>query len=277
MDDNTDPAAFAVPTLQTRVESWECDFNDHWNARYYSRSFQMAAETVAALAGGENPGMAAIALRVIRFHRELRAGAAVEIRSLRVADGPHAGAAVHLLSSAGALSATAFDLPGTGASRLPAIRSGLLATALPRGDILAKLAATSRPGDHLTMSGPVRPDDLDHRGALLYETIIRRVGHGMYDRLALAGLTPEFTRDTGIGRMAAQSSVRPVHRPCPPGTVLRVRSRISQVGAKIFSTWHCLEAADGTALAHVAHDMLAVDLERRRAVTPPAFLQDAVG
>lgn len=322
-----------IPTLHTRVESWECDFNDHWNAHYYSRAFQMAAEHVAALGGG-NPGMGAIALRVIRFHSELHAGAAVELRSARVAGGAHDGAAVHLLGSEGRLSATAFDLPGTGAAQLPAVPADGLSLALPRGDILAKLgaaggaigqpggadlrfpAATDMPparhaakgpeaagqagqaplpgaapvqpensapplpqggarpdvADHLTPSGPVRPGELDHTGALLYEMVIRRVAHGMYDMLGGAGFTADYTRKTGIGRMAAQSALRPMPAPCPAGTVLRVRSRLAGVGPKVFTTWHCLETMAGQPVALVVHDMLAVDLARRRAVPPPEFL-----
>jgi acyl-CoA thioesterase FadM len=38
-------------TFHTRVESWECDFNGHWNTRYYGRAFQAAAEVAAALDG----------------------------------------------------------------------------------------------------------------------------------------------------------------------------------------------------------------------------------
>ena len=72
---------FGEATLHSRVEGWECDHNKHWNARYYARSFQMAAETVAALAGRDNLGLSLIGARHIRYHRELLVGAAVEVRS----------------------------------------------------------------------------------------------------------------------------------------------------------------------------------------------------
>lgn len=38
------------PSHHTRVERWECDWNDHWNARFYVRSFQATVETVAGKA-----------------------------------------------------------------------------------------------------------------------------------------------------------------------------------------------------------------------------------
>lgn len=273
MYDKFNPARYGISTLHTRVEKWECDFNEHWNARYYSRSFQQAAEYVATLSGGENPGMSAFSQRSIRFHRELRAAAAVEVRSMRVADGVHAGATVHLLSSAGQLSAAAFDLSGVGAAHLPAVEASALALAMPRGDILVRGGAENLATDHLTLSGPVRPNELDHTGMILYEAIIARVGHGMYDKLHRMGFTPEFTEKTGIGRMAVQSAVRPVHASCPSGTILRVRSRLLQVGEKVFSTWHCLETINGQPVADVSHDVLAVDLNKRRAVPPPALLR----
>lgn len=264
-----------IATMHTRVESWECDFNDHWNARYYSRSFQMAAECVASMGGGQNPGMGAIGQRVIRFHRELYVGAAMEIRSVRIEDGEHAGAVVHVLSSGGHLSATAFDLPGTGGEHLPAAPAKALAQALPRGNILAHVQAGPEAADHVTLGGTVRAYDLDHTGALLYEAVIGRIAHGMYDKLNHVGFTADFTRETGVGRMASQSCLRRTGALCPAGTVLRVRSRIGVVGAKIFSTWHCLETMAGVPLAYVAHDVLAVDLHQRRAVPPPAFLRAA--
>lgn len=266
------PATLGLACLHTRVESWECDFNGHWNARHYSRAFQMAAERAATLDGSPNRGMGGLELRVIRFHRELFVGAAVEIRSVRVADGAQAGAVAHLLFSGGRLSATAFDLPEAGGAHLPAAGAEAVALALPRGEVLALAPDESTAGDW-TEAGPVRPADLDHTGALLYEAVIQRVGYGLYHLVTGLGLTPAFTRETGIGHMALQSALRPLPAPCPPGTLLRVRSRILRLGRKTFVTRHRLETAAGAGLAEVVHDIATVDLNRRRAVDLPGFLR----
>jgi len=268
----------APPTLHTRVESWECDFNGHWNARYYGRSFQMACENVAAAASGQNPGLAAIAVRHIRFHRELHVGAAVELRSARIADGEHAGAVVHWLSSEGRLSATALDFPGLGGERLPAASSESAAVAFPRG--LPASARLSEDASAATAyqaeTGPVRPMELDHGGALLFEDVIRRVALSSHGQLARLGFTGAFVKDSGVNRMVVETRVTPQGR-CAPGKPLRVRSRLTAVAEKSFATRHRLETAEGETIALVEHTLVAVDLKSRRAVEVPAFLRDLGG
>lgn len=39
------------PTYYARAENWECDYDIHWNIRFYGRSFQCVSETVTLLAG----------------------------------------------------------------------------------------------------------------------------------------------------------------------------------------------------------------------------------
>ncbi len=266
-----EPGEIGLPTLASRVESWECDFNDHWNARFYARSFQLAAERVATLDGRPNPGMALLASRLIRFHRELFVGTSVDVRSARVADGEHAGAVVHLLSGGGRLSATAIDLPGTGGAHLPAVTAGEIRLALPRA--LAQPAADGADAE-TAETGPVRPVELDHTGAILYEELVRRAAFGLHGLLDRLGFTPEFTQETGIGRMAVESRLTPLGR-CAPGCLVRVHSRIASVGAKSVTTHHRLECDGGAILACVEHGIVAVDLKARRAVELPAFLRSA--
>jgi hypothetical protein len=117
-----DPNAVGTATYHTRVERWECDYNDHWNVQFYGRSFQMAAEAIAVRATGANPGADATRTRHLRFHGELTVSAPIEVRSARLADADHLEeATVHLLFSAGRIAATALDLPG-GALHLPRVR-----------------------------------------------------------------------------------------------------------------------------------------------------------
>lgn len=70
------PDEGSVATLHSRIESWECDYNGHWNARFYGRSLQLAAEGIATASRGAKPGRdhasdAAYALseRVARWRR----------------------------------------------------------------------------------------------------------------------------------------------------------------------------------------------------------------
>ncbi|TPE51345.1 hypothetical protein [Amaricoccus solimangrovi] len=260
------------PTLTTRVESWECDFNDHWNARFYARSFQQAAERVATLDGRDNPGLGLLGARTIRFHRELLAGTGVEVRSARVSGGEYGGAVLHLLGDARGLAATALDLPGTGGAALPRASAREARLAFPRAGAPAD-AEENWAGARIAETGPVRPAELDHTGAPLLEEILRRVALGLHALLDGLGFTRDFTAEHGIGRMAVETRIRPLAAgPLRPGALLRVRSRLARTGPRSFATRHRLETDTGAALARVGHTLVAVDLATRRAVAPPGFL-----
>ncbi|PZQ50476.1 MAG: hypothetical protein DI556_07955 [Rhodovulum sulfidophilum] len=261
-----------ISTLRTRVESWECDFNGHWNARFYSAGFQMAAERVATLGGGANPGAGACVTRHIRYHRELFVGAAVGLRSARIAEGAFAGAVLHLLSGEEGLSATAIDLPGTGAEQLPAAPADVVRIATPRAAAQPVDWSAAEPAGQLAEVGPVRPAELDHAGALRAEEIIRRVAYGLHGLLSGLGFTRAFETGHGIGRMAVETRTTRLG-PCAAGDLLRARSRVAGVGRRSFATRHRLETTAGAPVAEVAHRLVTVDLTARRAVDLPDFLR----
>lgn len=266
-----DATTIGRPTLTTRVESWECDFNDHWNARFYGRSFQLAAERVATLRGLDNPGMALLGSRTIRFHRELLAGTAVEVRSARVTSGAHAGAVAHLLSGGGRLSATALDLPGRGGEALPGVGPEIGRLAFPRGAPTPP-EENSWAGSEIAETGAARPAEFDHTGAFLHEEIVRRGAYGLHAMLDRLGFTTRFEAENRIGRMVVESRITPLGA-CLPGTMIRVRSRIARIGRTSFATRHRLETDRCAPIACIENSLVAVDLETRRAVGVPAFLR----
>ena len=110
-----------VPTLHTRVESWECDFNGHWNTRYYARSIEAATAVAAALAGHAATDGSRRLTRHMRFHSELRSGDAVEVRSFRTTDETGAAAIAHAVIEGGRIAATALDTGADYGDRLPAL------------------------------------------------------------------------------------------------------------------------------------------------------------
>ena len=260
------------PTLQSRVERWESDFNRHWNVRFYGRSFQMAAEVVAVRATGRNPGAGTTVSRHIRFHKELFVTAPVAIRSARVASGPFEGAVVHVLSSAGTLAACALDRPGAGGAALPAIAADLLDAALPRG-ITGKVdpGPNAQAADHLAQLGPVRPAELDHTGGLLAEEVLRRVGIASHDYFSELGFSPAYVEASRISRMLVELRTT-THATPEVGSLLQVRSRLTGVSPRTFTALHRLERPDGTAVTTVEQVLVAVDLASRKAVDVPAFL-----
>ncbi|ALJ21131.1 thioesterase family protein [Microbacterium sp. No. 7] len=257
-----------VSTHHSRVESWECDFNGHWNTRFYVRAFQCASELVAA---GEGVPQRQWHLR---FHGELRSGAAVEVRSARVAGGEHDGEIVHLLLTEGRLSATALERGSDGRGvRLPSADADVVAPAFPRSLVAPPpLPWTRAAADLVAHVGTVRPAHTDHTGALLFEEVIRAIAHAVHHQVVSWGYTVEFSERTGVGRMLAEMRLTWLG-PCRAGDALRVASRLTDVAEKSFQTAHCVQRADGTPVVLAEQRVLAVDLHARRATSVPGFVQ----
>jgi len=263
-------------TLHARVERWECDFNDHWNVRFYVRSFHMAAEVVATPPGVVSVGAGLVTSRYLRFHRELFVNAPVEVRSVIVADGPFQDSTVHLLCSDGRLAATAMErLPAVGAT-LPRANAHDLALALPRPTSATGGDAAAAGLPAAATLGPIRPAELDHTGALLWEELMRRLSLAAHQHVTRLGFTPDFVRQSGINRMSAEMWVER-HAEAVPGTCLRADSRLLAVGRKSFSTEHRIETEGGILLASIRQTLVVVDLTTRRVVETPEFLRAAIG
>lgn len=271
LTDEPDPAHFGIPTLHCRVESWECDFNGHWNARFYARSFRLAFETLPWLPGVTGSPRDRPDTRILRFHRELFVGTPVEVRSARVTSGPYAGAVAHLLHAGGRLSASSLDL-GTGAVEgLPDAPAEMLSLIEPRS-LDAEGTWTDGSATSVCETGPIRPEELDPRGALLPEEVFRRAGFATHTHVGALGLDERYFAETGISRMSVETRVTAMAAP-PAGTPLRARARMSRRATKAFAFALLLETHAGRSAAFVEHYLVTVDLNTRRAVELPEFLR----
>lgn len=269
MDDISD----GTETLQTRVESWECDFNGHWNARFYGRSFQQASETIAYRATGTNPGGRTVSGRLIRYHKELMNGDPVRVRSARVSEGPYQDAIVHALTSGTHLAATAIDLTGSGANLLPAANETVLRFALPRGLDPAEHTGRGRLSDaRAAILDLVQFTDLDHLGYITFDNIIRRSGVAIHVLLDDLGFTRAFTAKTGISRMAVEQFVT-IGTPCPAGTPLYIHTAPLSLGRRSFSLSQSLQTSAGIEIARIDTSLVSVDLNLRAAVSIPGFIK----
>jgi acyl-CoA thioester hydrolase len=266
------------PSYHTRVERWECDYNDHWNVRFYGRSFQAASEMMATLNGQANPGGATIGTRHLRFHKELRVSAPVEVRSARLpGNGPFGNAVAHILSSNGQLSATALDYPVSYGDHLPEVSADEVPFVLPRG-IIAPPPSQRPDTAPLTevALGPVRGADLDHHGIIGFEALLRFASTIQHAQLNRFGLTPEFAASCGINRMGIEFRVTRGEHP-PAGTPLWGKSWIYKIEGKAIWALTEIETADGASVARIEMCVLTVDLNTRKAVPVPDFVYRALG
>jgi len=261
---------FGRPTLHSRVESWECDFNGHWNTRFYLRSFRQAGEVVAASAGGGPFGQQLH----LRFHRELRDGAAVQVTSGLVAEGEFQGHLVHFLASQGQVATTALDLQRHDLTGLPPLSAAQVAPALPRG--LRAALADPWPADPAALraeAGLIQPQEVDLQGRATHEELTRRIGIASQDQMTRLGYSVDYTRASGIGRMMVEKRLR-LLAPCGAGQRLIVQSQMGPVTRSTFTTLHAVCTPAGALIATSELCMVAVYMTTRRACALPDFLQD---
>jgi acyl-CoA thioesterase FadM len=264
------------PTLHARVEAWECDFNGHWNTRFYCRSFQLAAEVLHALGGDTGPDRFASPPRHIRFHRELTAGDAIEVRSFRLVDGDTEPTTAHVMRREGEIVATALDHgpPSSGtASPLP---PEVARHALPRG-LTGPAPAPWQPDptiDCIVELGPVRREETDEGGSLRFDARAAQLATGSHHHVADLGYTHAFTRSSGIGRMLVELRHVPLG-PCGAGEMLRMGSRLVSVGEKSWVSAHLLYTHAGAPVAVFHNCLLAVNMNTRRATKVPEIIRSA--
>lgn len=259
----------------TRVETWECDFNGHWNTRFYTRAFQQASETIALLEGSTHRSPPSDRVtRHIRFHRELLAGAPVLVRSAVVHGGPWDGAVTHWLESEGRLSATALDTSGCTHQHLPPIEDRQAKLALPKGLVNELPPGSAEQGNGRgAYLGVLRPSDCDHTGALTFDELYRYLTYASHDHHVSLGYSPSFTATTGISRMVVETRATWLGQ-ARAGTGMRSTSWLLHAQGKSFSTAHQLEALNGTPIALIELFLVAVDLQSRRSTQVPDFLLD---
>lgn len=263
-----------VPTYHTRVERWECDYNDHWNVKFYGRSFQAASEVIAAQVG-ENIGADTVESRLLRFHGELRVSAPVEVRSAAL-DRPEGGV-IHEMWSAGKLAATALDMPGVSGT-LPIVSPDDVPMGMPRSIVGPLPSVTPDEGADVTRIelGPVRSEDLDHMGKLRFDTLLRHSSNIQHIQLNNLGLTPEFADQHRVNRMGVEFRVTRGQNP-REGDCLIGKTWIYRVSNKAFWANTTIETTSNDLVAFVEMCVVSVDLDTRRAVPVPQFIHDALG
>jgi acyl-CoA thioester hydrolase len=271
---STNPIAQGLETYATRVEQWECDFNGHWNTRFYGRCFEQADRMVQFMAG-ERPerGNKAAPGRTwhLRFHRELIAADSARVWSSRNADGRE----VHALFGHAGLSATAVSSPAVEPGLLPITSPELEAFAAPRG-----LADNDVDWSFLHGSiksaiplGIVNADELDLVGLMTLEALLGYCGRGTHLHRESTGFGPAFTCEHGLAFMLVEMRVSLLDAAAVVGRPLRFHSVFGAAGTKSFTSAHLLESSDGEPLARIELCLLTVDLATRKVVAVPEGLR----
>lgn len=280
---NERPSMNPIETYRSSVPMWEQDENGHWSAQFYTRSFQYAAETLAVVAGGGNPGTESTVLRHMRYFRELKGGESLRILSGRLpsAFAPHQVFHVMRHGVTDELCAAAFETAGFDLARLAVDTDPALDRIGPRGvkaafhdpvDSEPLLAGGRALVSHLSIP---RPDEFDHTGDLLAHAIHARVGQAVPHLWVHVDAPWERFFADGFGRALVELLITR-HRPCRAGDPLRMVSWFEDVTERAFLMRHQLEhMMTGLPVAGISTVSLLFDTKARRSVPVPPLLRDA--
>lgn len=267
-------------TLRTAVNQWESDQNNHWNVRFYGRSFQAATEVFLSRSPGGNPGARWVQDRHMRFHREVFSGSPVTVTSGVGTDGDLEGRIVHVMRQGDTVLATAIDEGCDPAAGAPWSEPELTDKVSPRGLMAGPLDPVMP--DHGAVrrlccaTGVARVAEMDHHGLMPLDNFVPRSSAAMHNLMNAIGFTREFIARTRISRMAVEMKLTR-HADCTAGTPLTSHTWISEVEGKSFSVRHLVvEARNGNPVMSIEHKLLFVDLNLRRSVPPPETLRSGL-
>lgn len=269
MQSATKISEWGLATYATRVEQWECDFNGHWNTRFYGTAFDQAAAVADVVSEQVQSGEVALNWHM-RFHRELSAAASVRINSSKMQDGSQ----VHCLLGASGLAASALRWPCS-AEALPATREDHLTQVNPRGLIgdsdWSRLERAER--TEAIPLGIIAGAELDPSGRLRLEAMLSYCGRGSHLHREDISLGPDLVSKAGIGIMLVEMRAS-LASGLRLGEPMRMVSRIGTAHGKSFTSAHLLENYNGLIAARIEMCLLAVDLASRKAIEVPAMLRD---
>ena len=251
------------------------------NVQFYMKRFDEAALVFDAIEARKAPRLA---IRHIRYHRELFEGDGAIIRAGWIKDASHSARRVQVMTNAdtGNICTTALDtmsmpvdLPDAGFLA----RENEMDAAMPRGldggeikhQPIAELLQDERAA--VTHYSIVERNELNSDSHLHCNRIISRFTDGAPHIWNFGGLPTQWLQENNLGRVAVEMKVMPTAE-TSPGTALRLVSSIADRNEKTFRILHQLqEITSGKVIALGEVRCLIIDLEKRRVVDlPEAFL-----
>jgi len=278
----------AQDTLFSFVNRWECDENDHLNVQYYFSRFEEADRQFQLLSGLSDAVVGARRVRHVRYHKELRTGDLITVKSFVAFDGPHMLTVVHELRNGGTgdLAATAIDgyEPGTASAkdlrnRFKSVLGNMPVEAAPRGIVAspagsrATLDATLSAGAEICFRGTVLPRHIGSDGraddGFALSAFTDAVAH-VWQRTPM---THEYLSEHNYGRVAVEMKLSWLS-PLKTGDIFLVASAPTGAQEKTFSIRHHLFESRTKRLAAVCDVVaLVMDLSTRKAVPLPEGAQ----
>ncbi|TYC52873.1 thioesterase [Rhodobacterales bacterium] len=275
-------------TLFSFVNRWECDENDHLNVQFYFSRFEEADRQFRLMTGLSETLVGGRRQRHVRYHKELRTGDLVTVRSSVAFDGPHMLTVLHELrnESTGTLAATALDgyEPSAGSiktlrQRFKEFQSPMIPEAAPKsiqtspaGQRVTLPALLSK-GAEVCFRGTVLPRHTGTDGKADDQFALGCCTDGATHVWQRTPMTHAYMSEHGLGRVAVEMKLSWI-TPLKIGDSIIVATGFTGAAEKTFSLrHHIFESRTNRLAATLDVVALAMDLSARSAVALP---QDAL-
>jgi acyl-CoA thioesterase FadM len=272
-------------TYRSVVAAWECDVMGHLTiAFYFDRLTDAAFSLVERLAPAKAPPAAAwrSTRLLVRYHKELRAGDGLFIRSGIIGKDGESVRIGHELARSDTREVCTLvehtlmprDLPyGSHAEQRRVLGEAVVPWTTPGFDDAP--AATRR--ERMIDSGRdrVKAWELDERGELSLSGFVHRFAHACLHVCAAFGMTPDYMRAERRGFSTFETRLELMAPPPGAGDPLVLRSGLIKAGNSSLRMLHEMTHARSGELLAVFHQSgVHFDMEARSSAPLPAALRD---
>lgn len=278
-------------TLFSFVNSWECDENAHLNVQYYFTRFDEADRQFRLETSLSETLVGARRVRHVRYHKELRTGDLIRVRSYVAFDGPHMVTVVHemYLPSTGELAATAIDgyTPNENSAktlrnRFKNVQMPMAPEAAPRGIIPSpantrhSIESVKASGGHTIFKGTVLPRHLGPDSRAEDGFALHCFTDGVAHVWERTPMTHAWLAENNYGRVAVEMKLTWAS-PLKVGDAIEVVTGLTGCDQKTFNFRHYLFESRTKRLAAVCDVVgLVLDLESRTAVALPDGAKETI-
>jgi acyl-CoA thioesterase FadM len=266
-------------TFRGTVAPWECDTTEHFTIAYYLDRIDQASATLADQLGLAERQRAGIWPRrfVLRFVRELRAGASFHIESAplgldpglrlghRVVDSGNGEIVTWIEERWERMASTAAERAAIG--QRPAVWEGPAIEERPEPSSMAGAIATAR--------GRARPGDLDEFGRFSLAAFVHRFTDAVIQTCAALGMTGDFMTTARRGYSTFELVLRILGAP-RLGDPYLVETGIAHLGGSSLRLLHHMsDPMSGFEFARLSQFGVQLDLDARRPVPLPERVRAA--
>lgn len=274
----------ALCSLQTFVNLWECDENDHMNVQFYYSKFDDAALIFQALSGLDGE-VRARAMRHVRYHAELRGGEQVAVHSSFVSSDESGTLVQHIMieTQSGRLAATALDhyheqVKGQYEDVKEPLDPRVVSRSLlhPLQETNVTRAMREDQGIAALSRGVVRADHCGKNGLARDQAYISCISDAATHAWALVGLSSGWLKERGFGRVAVEMRLTVLH-PLELGDLFELRTSFLAVRSKSFSKrYDIFNLKTGKLCAVNESTVMILNHSTRRSEPIPDFTQEAI-